>query len=351
MPTTPACQSSPATTSAPAWSWGAHSASASCRMRCSVSRRSWLRPSSSRAISAARSGSSVSISSSAASARSSRPAALMRGPSRKPADWASTSPGSRSATAMQRPQARLAGAGHGVHALARDPPVLAPQRHHVADRGQAGQVQVLLGQGGVHARRGVERARELEHHARGAQLARGALEAVRPQRRVHHRAVGQLGARAVVVGHQHVHAQLAGPRHLGHRRDAAVDGDEQRGAVARDPLDRLDAQAVALGAAGQLPGRVGAQRAQRPDHHGRGADAVHVVVAEHQDPRAGLDVAQHQLAGRRPPPAGRRVRCGCRRPGTPAPPPGSPYPRRTRMAAAAGPSPSASWSAAAAAPS
>ncbi len=100
MPTTPACQSSPATTSAAACSCGAQSASASCRMRCSAWRRSWLSPSSSRAICLARSESSVSISSRAASARCRRPAALIRGPSRKPADWASTPPGSRSATAI-----------------------------------------------------------------------------------------------------------------------------------------------------------------------------------------------------------------------------------------------------------
>ena len=56
---------------------------------------------------------------------------------------------------------------------------------------------------------------------------------------------------------------------------------------AGQPLDRRGRQAVALvEAAGQLPDRIAAERAQGANEDGGGADAVHVVVAEHRDPRA-----------------------------------------------------------------
>ena len=84
IPTTPGCQPSPATTIAAWLACGGQAASAANRMRVSASWRSRLSRSSSRATSAARASSSVSSSSSAASARRMRPAALMRGPSRKP---------------------------------------------------------------------------------------------------------------------------------------------------------------------------------------------------------------------------------------------------------------------------
>ena len=65
-----------------------------------------------------------------------------------------------------------------------------------------------------------------------------------------------------------------------------------------EPLDRGDREAVALvEAARQLPGRVGAERAQGADEHRRRADAVDVVVAEHGDPRAAPHVLEDQLAG------------------------------------------------------
>ena len=109
IPTTPGCQSSPATTMAPWLAWGSQAASAADRMRVSASRRSRLSRSSSRAISSARPSSSVSSSSSAASARRIRPAALMRGPSRKPRWCSVSSPSSTPATAMsaRRPGLRV----------------------------------------------------------------------------------------------------------------------------------------------------------------------------------------------------------------------------------------------------
>ncbi len=116
IPTTPGCQPAPATTSAAWLAWGAHAASAANRMRVSASWRSRLRKSSSRAISSARSPDSVSSSSSAASARPMRPAALMRGPSRKPSDCSDSSPGSTAAIAISERSPGLS-----VRARARSP--------------------------------------------------------------------------------------------------------------------------------------------------------------------------------------------------------------------------------------
>ena len=109
----------------------------------SVSRRSRLARSSSAAIAAARSSSAVSISSTPASARYRRPAALIRGPSRK-----ARSPSSR--RSGRTPAAAHSARSPGRRRLARhrepgadERPVLAPQRNQVGDRRQRHQVEVV----------------------------------------------------------------------------------------------------------------------------------------------------------------------------------------------------------------
>ena len=143
IPTTPGCQPSPATTIAAACACGAHAPSAAKRIRVSASRRSRLSRSSSRATSAARASSSVSSSSSAASARCMRPAALMRGPSRKPERVLGDVPGLHRGHLHERAQSGPSGAGERRQALADDAAVLAAERHEVADGGERGQVEVL----------------------------------------------------------------------------------------------------------------------------------------------------------------------------------------------------------------
>ena len=84
------------------------------------------------------------------------------------------------------------------------------------------------GPGGIQAGgRARRRLRELERHAGGAQLGRR----VGAEGRVHDRAVGELRARAVVVGHEHVHAQRPGGGDLGHGGDPAVHRHEQLDAL------------------------------------------------------------------------------------------------------------------------
>ena len=113
---------------------------------------------------------SVRSSSSAASARCMRPAALMRGPSRKPSECSDSSAGCHAADLHQRAQAGLPRPAELHEALAHDAAVLAAQRHEVADRGERGEVDVLRRLGRVAARRGVQRLAQLQHHARRAQL-------------------------------------------------------------------------------------------------------------------------------------------------------------------------------------
>ena len=69
---------------------------------------------------------------------------------------------------------------------------------------------------------------------------------------------------------------------------AAVDGDEEGGAVAVESRDGGRVEAVAFAEAiGDIGDDAGAQRAQRLGHEGDGGDAVDVEVAEDGDRLAG----------------------------------------------------------------
>ena len=89
----------------------------------------------------------------------------------------------------------------------------------------------------------------------------------------------------MMVGDDHVEPERAGARDLGHRRDPAVDGEDEVDAVRRQLLDRLGGEPVALlEAARETPLDVRAQLAQRQkSDNGRG-DAVDVVVAVDANP-------------------------------------------------------------------
>ena len=136
-------------------------ASASNRIRVSTWRRSALSASSSLRRSArARSGSSVSSSSTPASARCSRPAALIRGASRKPTVRSSIAAGSR-----RRPASARAARDARVRASARGPRARGGgsrrERHAVGDRRQRDEVEVGVGRAGVAPGAGEQRGREL----------------------------------------------------------------------------------------------------------------------------------------------------------------------------------------------
>jgi hypothetical protein len=195
--------------------------------------------------------------------------------------------------AQQRADARPLGGGQRAQPFAHQAPVLAAQRHAVSDRGQGDEVEVLVGVRGIAPRAGQQRRSELVRHAGRAQVrARVAADGRMDDRRIGQRAVGP---RAVVIGHHDVHPRLARLGDLGHGGDSAVGGDEQARAARGQPLHRRRAQAVAvLGATGQVPVDLGAERPQRPHEDRRRAHPVDVVVAVHRDLRALSDVAQHE---------------------------------------------------------
>ena len=191
----------------------------------------------------------------------------------------------------QRLEPRLAGRCEHAQPGAHQPAVLADQRDAVGDGGERDQVEVGVGGFRVLPGRLQQRPRELMRDAGGAQLrARVAADG-----RVHDRRVRQppVGARRVMVGHDHVHARRPRRRDLVDRRDRAVDGDQQPGAARREPLDGRGRQAVAVvDPARQVPVDVGADRPQRAHQDGGGADAVDVVVPVHGDARAAGDVLE-----------------------------------------------------------
>ena len=118
----------------------------------------------------------------------------------------------------------------------------------------------------------------------------------------------------MVIGEDHIDPGRAGGGDLVDGRDPAVDRDQQVGPASRQTLDGRDRQAVTVvAAARQIPPRLGPQRPQRPDQHGGRADAVNVVVAVHDDPSAGIDVAPDQLDRRAHPLEGQRVVANARR--------------------------------------
>jgi hypothetical protein len=98
----------------------------------------------------------------------------------------------------------------------------------------------------------------------------------------------------VVVAHDDLEAAVACAPDCLDGGDATVDREQQGDAGVGQRVDGLDRHAVALDeAARQVPGHVGAELAERLDGHGRGAEAVDVVVTVHDDAAArgddGLD--------------------------------------------------------------
>jgi hypothetical protein len=179
----------------------------------------------------------------------------------------------------QRAQAGLGRVGHRDDALAHQPAVLAAQRHHVGDGRERHELDV------VGRRLGPKRLRKLVRDAGATQVGAG----VSADRRVNDRAVRQapVDPRCVVVGYDDVEAR--GPRelHLVHGGDRAVDREQQVAVASGEPPHGFLRQSVAIvDSPRQEPPYVRAQRAQRPDHDRRGADAVDVVVAVNDDPPA-----------------------------------------------------------------
>ena len=166
-------------------------------------------------------------------------------------------------------------------------PVLPAQGDEVGDGRQRHEIE--LGRRGLWASQG---GRQLVGDAGGAEVG----ERVARHLRVQDRARGQALARLVVVGDDHLEAGREGRLHLGHRPDAAVGRDEQRGPPRGQLLDRSLREAVAvLEPARDQPVTVGTVLPQGADEDGCGADAIDVVVTMDRDPAPGGDRRANSL--------------------------------------------------------
>ena len=188
----------------------------------------------------------------------------------------------------ERPDPRLPARRQCLEALLDEPPVLTAERDEVGDRGERDEIEI------VGRRRRSERLRELVGDARPAQL----FARVAAHRRVDDRRVrqGAVEPWRMVVGDDDVEPERAGVIDLLDRRDPAVDGDQELGALRAEPLDRGRGEPVAvLEPARDEPPDVRAEGTERPDHDRGRADAVDVVVTVDDDPRAGGDVGTDLL--------------------------------------------------------
>ena len=255
------------------------SAVASRRIRSSTAWRSRFSSSSSRASASPSSASSVRMSSSAMSGRQSRPAALIRGASRKPTAPGVDDGGIDARAPHERLQPRAARAGERAQPGGRERAVLVHERDDVGDRRERDEVEAAPQRRMLGAEK---RLPELVARPRPAELGE------RVRRTASSRRSGSRGgvARAVMVGDDDL--EPARPRlgDLLDRGDPAVDREHEPDALVGEPRERVAGHAVALlEAAREVPDDVRAELAE--DEHGeRGrADAVDVVVAVHADPR------------------------------------------------------------------
>ena len=102
----------------------------------------------------------------------------------------------------------------------------------------------------------------------------------------------------VVIRHDQIDAALARDLRRLDRGDAAVDGDDQLGAVVAELRDRLGVEAVAfVDAVGDVEVGVAAEDADGVPEDGGGGDAVDVVVAVDDDLFAVADRPGDALGG------------------------------------------------------
>ena len=169
-------------------------------------------------------------------ARSSRPAALIRGASPNP-----TIPGrqpllAQAAADLQKRLLTLRRAvEHPLETVPDEDPILVPERHDVGDRRQRHQADRLDQEVAEVGRRFLAVAEaladlpgDLERHAGAAEVGAGIAAPLEPGVDDHVR-LGQLGADRVVIGDDELEAQLTRQAGLGDGRDTAIDRDDQLG--------------------------------------------------------------------------------------------------------------------------
>ena len=239
-------------------------------------------------------------------ASSRRPAALMPGAEME-ADLAGAdgSLGLEVGDFLQGADAGALGVSERVEAVANEDAIGAGEGDDVADGGKRDEVHEGLERrlaAGVEpaegAKRAPERHDEVEGDAGGAEGLGGVL------------AAGLVGIEdggggrervgdGVVVDDDHVHAELAGACDLGHAGDAAVERDEEAGALAGDAFDGAEVEPVALvDAVRDVGPGWSADGVEEEGEKRGGADAVDVVVAVEGDLLCLDDGAGEPLDGR-----------------------------------------------------
>ena len=255
------------------------------------------------ASSLARSGRSVTNSSTANCGWPSRPAAFSRGAIWKPRSSAAQPHLSVGVLLRgdlgdvhQRGQPERRRIGQTLQPMTHQHAVLIDQRHDVGHGAQGGQPDGLhekilhsrgdpLGPGGLLA----ERPGQFHRHARAAQTAERIL-AARQSRMNDRRGLGQTKAGLVVVGDDQFDAQFPGEDRLVDAADAAIDGHQQFALVGGQRADGLAVEPVAfVDAMGNVVAHVGAEQFQAEPEDRRAGHAVDVVIAVDEDSLSGGD--------------------------------------------------------------
>ena len=198
------------------------------------------------------------------------------------------------ATRPGRNEARAGAATHARHALGDEGAVLALKEHHVGERAQGGDVDVVEPEVG-HPSAAAQLADQLEGNARTRKLTGGAAWVELGV--CHGDALGNEVCRLVVVGDHDVDSTPQKPSDLVGGGDSVVNGDEKAwGALARDALERLAREAVALPKApGDEGVNVAPQAAKGKGQKAGRRHAVDVEVAKDGDGLALVQGAAHPV--------------------------------------------------------
>ena len=180
--------------------------------------------------------------------------------------------------------------------------VLVQQRHHVghrAERRQTDRLQQKLAQVradlGRLAGAAAQRPGKFERDGRSAQIAERI--AMAGQTRMDDgRGAGEFRTGLVMIGDDELDTQLLGGERFACAGDAAVDGNDERGAGILELRERFVADAVSVvEPAGQVIADIAAEQLEAAIDERGGGHAVGVVIAVDDDAAAGFDCAKNAI--------------------------------------------------------
>jgi hypothetical protein len=204
----------------------------------------------------------------------------------------------------------LSGVGEPLKAEAGDDPVLPPERHHVCDGAEGGQIDEGVADPiNVLPQLPSQPGAELPGDSGSAEVGKGiaAVGAVRIDHRIRDR---ERVLRKVMVGDDRHHSGLLDRLHLLVGGDAAIAGEKEARAEGHGVSHGLRMDAIApLDPMGDIGVDLEVHPLQESGKDGRAGDAIHIVVAmhEHQAPFAsdlqkgmdgGLEVGQEPRIGK-----------------------------------------------------